>query len=263
VSGLLTLDTDALAPGAHTLTVRVTDAAGNPTVAVTGTINVAGRVPVATPNGSGASRAAKLSARWSSTTKPRRRLGFTTRPTVTGRLVDEHANPIAAAAVDVLVRERRAGAATTRIATALTGADGTFKLALPSGPSRAITIQYTAFSGDPAPASAVALSAVVRAQLTASISPRSVRVGRPLRLSGRLRLLPRRGVDITIQARQHGVWRTVDTVKTRARGHFGWTYRFPSRSQAGRTFFFRARVSSPIYPFAAGASRAVRVRVRR
>ena len=44
-------------------------------------------------------------------------------------------------------------------------------------------------------------------------------------------------------------------------GRLRWRYRF-SRSAAGRTFAFRVRVDSPIYPFAPGNSRTMLVRVR-
>jgi hypothetical protein len=44
-------------------------------------------------------------------------------------------------------------------------------------------------------------------------------------------------------------------------GKFRWRYRF-SRVAAGRTFAFRARVDSPLYPFAVGNSKAMFVRVR-
>jgi hypothetical protein len=261
VSGLLTLDTDRLTPGTHALTIRVGDAAGNEAIASTNTISVVGSVPIGSPNGTGASRSAKLTARHATTRKRARRVTFTTRPTITGRVVDEAGSPIAVAAVDVLARDRRAGARTTRIATATTGGDGTFRVTLPSGPSRNLTVQYTAFSGDASPAAAVKLTALVRAQLSASVSPRAPRVGQLLRLNGRLRYMRRARVDVTIQARRDGVWRTADTVKTRSDGRFSWPYRF-RRGQAGRTFVFRARVNSAIYPFAAGNSKAIRVRVR-
>jgi 5-hydroxyisourate hydrolase-like protein (transthyretin family) len=83
-----------------------------------------------------------------------------------------------------------------------------------------------------------------------------------VRLSGRLSSLPRRGVVVSVQARQAGVWRTVDTVETRSDGRCSWPYRF-QRGQGGRTFAFRARVKSPNHPFAPGKSRTIAVRVRR
>jgi 5-hydroxyisourate hydrolase-like protein (transthyretin family) len=262
LDGALTLNTDLLAAGTHALQVRVSDPAGNQTVAASATITTTGPLAPGTNNGVGASRFAKLTARHSSTPKRARRLGFSTRPTITGRLVDEAGKPIAGAAVDVLVRERRVGAPSERIATATTGADGSIRVQLPSGPSRTITVQYTAFAGDPKPAATVRLTALVRAQLSASVAPRSPRVGRPLRLTGRLRYLRRKGVDVAIQARDGRVWRTVDSVKTRSDGRFRWTYRFRSPASAGRRYVFRARVNSTIYPFSAGNSRAVNVRVR-
>lgn len=261
-SGVVTLNTDALTPGAHTLTVLVSDAAGNQTVAHTATITVVGALPVGTPNGNGASRSAQLSARWSNTKRSVRRLGFKTAPSITGKLVGPNGIGIGSAAVDVLSRDRRSSAPTARIATALTAADGTFRVKLRSGPSRTITVQYTAFSGDSAPAAKARLSTRVRARLSATLTPRSVRIGRLLRVRGRLRYLRRARVDIAIQARDGRVWRTVDVVKTHADGRFSWPYRFRSRGSAGRTYAFRARVNSPIYPFAPGNSRATRVRVR-
>ena len=262
VSGLLTLDTDALTPGAHNLTIAITDAAGNQTVASTATITVAGSVPAGTANGAGASRAARLESRFAGRRPRTRRMGFRTRPTITGRLLNEGGAPITGAAVDVLARERRRGATSARIATALTGADGVFRIQLPSGPSRTITVQYTAFSGDAAPAARVTLRALVRASLTASASTRSPRLGRLFRVRGRLRNLPIRGVDVAIQARDGRVWRTVDTVKTGSDGRYSWPYRFRSGNSAGRAYFFRARVDSSSYPFEAGSSRVIRVRVR-
>ncbi len=159
-------------------------------------------------------------------------------------------------------RDHRSGAPTTRIAGALTGADGTFRVKLPSGPSRTITVQYTAFSGDSAPAAKVRLSTRVGARLSASISPRSVRIGQLLRVRGRLLYLPRKGVTVSIQARDGRVWRTVDTVETRKDGRYSWPYRFRPRSAGGR-FVFRTRVKGSNYPFEAGNSNVIAVRVRR
>lgn len=261
VNGALTLNTDVLAAGTHDLTVRVVDAAGNVTTPVTTKITTTGPRPQGA-NGAGASRLAGLTARFATGSPKTRRIGFATRPKITGRLVDENGKPITGAAIDVLARERRTGALSAPIATPTTGADGSFGVELPSGPSRTITVRYTAFTGDPKPAGSVALRALVAARISASISSRTPRAGRRVRISGRLRYLPRKNVVVSIQARQGGVWRNVDTVETRSDGRFSWPYRF-GRGQAGRTFFFRARVKSPNYPFEPGTSATIRVRVRR
>jgi len=262
LSGLLTLNTDALSPGAHALTVRVSDAAGNQHVAATSTISVVGSLPPGTPNGTSASRAAKLSARFASNGKRTRRLGTRTRPTITGQLADAAGKPIVAAAVQVLVRQRRAGARSTQVATPLTGNDGRFRVQLPPGPSRTITVRYTAFSGDAKPAASLKLNALVRAQLSASMSPRSVSLRQLTRMTGRLSHLRRGGVEVAIQSRDGRVWKTIHTTKTSRDGRFRWSYRFRNPISRHRTYFFRARVSSPIYPFAPGNSRAMAIRVR-
>jgi hypothetical protein len=83
-----------------------------------------------------------------------------------------------------------------------------------------------------------------------------------MRLSGRLGYLPRRGVAVIIQVRNGRVWQTYGVVKTDADGRYRWTYRFKTRGSAGKTFAFRAKVDSPIYPFTATTSRPVYVSVR-
>jgi hypothetical protein len=111
VEGLLTLNTDVLSPGGHDLAIRISDAAGNETVVRSAKITVVGPRPAGTPNGSGASRFAKLTAQFAGKRVRRvRRFGFRTLPAISGRLADENGNPIASATVDVLVRNRRAGA---------------------------------------------------------------------------------------------------------------------------------------------------------
>jgi hypothetical protein len=263
VNGLLTVDTDRLSPGGHELTVRVGDAAGNQTVARTATIRVVGPRPTGTPNGSGASRFAKLTAQFAGRRAARvRRFGFRTLPVITGRLVDERGNPIGAAAVDVLVRDRRAGAERQRIATATTGGDGTFRVQLPSGPSRTITLQYTPFTGDPKPSTTATLSARVRGRISAALHPRVLSLGGRIALSGRLGYLRRRGVTVVIQVRNGRMWQTYGVPKTDSEGRYRWTYRFKTRGSAGKTFAFRAKVDSPLYPFTSTTSRPVYVSVR-
>lgn len=259
-NGLLQTDTTKIPDGPHELLVAVRDAANNVLTRSLGTVTVAnGGVPIA--NGANPSRLAKITAAFTTTRKRSRTLGFTATPTVQGRLVNESGGAITGATVVVLGRLRQAGARDAQIATATTGADGGFSLKLPSGPSRTITFAYTAFSGDAKPATTATLKTTVRARVAASIRPRSVRAGNRITLSGRLTLLPRRNVQVKIQARQGKTWRTVDDVRTSSGGGFRWRYRFPAR-QARRTYAFRARVASDVYPFAAGNSKTLKVRVR-
>jgi hypothetical protein len=260
---VLIADTTKVADGSHTLTVVARDAANNAVTRSLGTVIVAnGAAPGAgAPNGQGASRLAKLTARFAKTKRRSRTLTFTGSPKMTGSLEDEHGAAIAGARVDVLARQRRAGAQSIPIASVTTDADGAFAYKLPGGPARTITFSYAAFSGDAKPAATAVLRVLVHAPVTAKAAPRSPRARDPFTISGRVVRLPRAGVQVTIQARDGKRWRTVDSVKTRANGRYTWHYRFKA-SAGGHTFSFRARVDSPLYPFTAGNSRSVIVRVR-
>jgi hypothetical protein len=260
-TGDIAVETTKVADGPHAVTLRIVDAAGNRKDVAGPQIVVGnGAVPGA-PNGASASRLARLSARFASTKRRALRLRYGSRPTIRGRLVDEHGQPIAGAAVAVLQRLRRAGASAEQIDAVRTAADGTFSYKLTGGPSRTMTLAYSAFANDPKPAATTSLRTVVRALVSARIRPRSVRARTPITMAGRLRLLGREGVEVKIQARDGNRWRTIDDVKTTRGGRFRWTYRFKS-SGGGRTFGFRARVESPVYPFAAGNSKPMFVRVR-
>ncbi len=257
---VLQVDTTKVADGAHELLVTARDAANNVTTRTAGTVTVANGAP-SIPNGTGASRLAKLTARFATTRQRARHLRYRSRPTVRGRLVDESGQPIAGASVALLERRKRAGAPTTQVATVQTAADGTFSHRLGPGPSRTITLAYTAFSNDAEPTTTSALRTIVRAPVSAALRPRSVRAGGRVRITGRLTLLGREGIEVKIQGRNGRRWQTIGDARTARRGTFRWSYRF-SRAAAGRTFAFRVRVSSPIYPFATSTSRTLVVRVR-
>jgi hypothetical protein len=258
-SQLLQVDTAKVPDGNQELVVTVRDAANNALARSLGLVTVANGGAV--PNGPNPSRLAKITARFTTSKKTSRRLRYTATPTVKGVLVDDHGQPITGATVAVLARLKQSGARDAQAATAQTGADGGFSLKLPSGPSRTITFAYTAFSGDAKPAATARLRTTVRATVSARIAPRSVRAGKSITLSGRLGPLPRKGIEVTMQARQGSKWRTIDGVRTTSGGAFRWRYRFSTR-QARRTYAFRARVASQNYPFAAASSKAALVRVR-
>jgi hypothetical protein len=71
---------------------------------------------------------------------------------------------------------------------------------------------------------------------------------------------PRPGKLVALQAFDRGRWRTFAITRSHQRGRYSRAYRF-TRS-AGRTFRFRAHLPREgAYPYAAGNSRVVRVRV--
>lgn len=260
VSRDIPVDTTAIPNGVHPVRLRIIDAAGNRKDVAGPLVAIANSSP-GTPNGTRASRSAKLTARFTTTGKQSRRLSYQARPRTRGHLVNETKQPIVGATIAVLVRTAQAGARSEQVNTVTTAGDGSFSYRLGPGPSRRVTFSYTAFAGDPKAAAARSLKTLVRAQLTATASSRSPRVGARFAIRGRLRWLARSGVQVTIQVRSDGRWRPLGNVKTTARGNYIFRYRFV-RFARGRTITFRARVDSPIYPFAAGNSRLLRVHVR-
>jgi hypothetical protein len=260
-TGDIAVDTTKVPDGPHGVTLRITDAAGNRKDVAGPQIVVGnGAVPGA-PNGASASRLARITARFATTKRRSLQLRYGSRPTIRGKLVDEHGRPITGATVAVLQRARRAGARAEQIDAVKTGGDGTFSYKLAGGPSRTMTFGYSAFANDPEPAATSSLTTSVPAVVSARIRPRSLRAGRRITLTGRLQLLGREGIEVKVQARNQRIWRVIGTVKTTRGGKFRWRYRF-SQAGAGKTFAFRVRVDSPIYPFAAGYTKAIFVRVR-
>jgi hypothetical protein len=148
--------------------------------------------------------------------------------------------------------------------TAITNARGSFSLRVPPGPSRRLRAAYRVRPEDAFLVCSRPLNLNVPARATLSASPRQVRPGGRVRLSGRLRggHVPRRGKLIDLEARDAGRWRDFDTVRTDRRGRFRTSYRFSRRARRG-TYPIRVKVrADSSYPFALGYSPAVRVRVR-
>jgi hypothetical protein len=260
-SKVVQVDTTKVPDGSHELLVTVRDAANNARTTSLGTVTIANGAGPGAANGGSASRLAKITAGFATTRKRSLQLRYGSQPTIRGAVVTEGGQAIAGATVAVLQRPRRAGAVAVQVATVTTQADGTFSYKLAPGPSRTLTFAYSAFANDPKPAATSSLTTRVPAVMSARIRPRALRAGGRITLTGRLSLLGREGVEVKIQARNGRRWQTIATVKTARGGTFRWRYRF-SRAGAGRTFAFRVRSDSPIYPFAPGTSKAMLVRVR-
>jgi hypothetical protein len=254
-SGSLSFDTAALPDGNHAFRLVVTDATGVNAVAY-------GPVQVRTQNQLAECDPAAnspVSARFKGTRRSAvtRRSGATT---VSGRI----AGAGAGVTVSLLSRERRSGATATVASTAVTRASGTFTLRVPKGASRNLRAAWRVRATDPYLACSKALTVRVPARGTLRVTPRVVRAGRSIRLSGRLLggRVPANGKLIDLQAHEAGRWRTFASVRTKTSGAFTARYRFRS-SAPRRSYAMRARIRpDAAYPFSVGYTRSVKVRVR-
>lgn len=185
---------------------------------------------------------------------------------VTGRLTDDTGRPIGSAVLDVLARSRRAGARRRRIATVRTRADGGFRYrARAGGFSRNLRFEYRVFSLDEQPAAAATVTLAVRAGVRLRVSPRRNSSRGRIRFSGRWLGRARDGVQVALYAVDRTSRRCVpvEILETDDKGRFRYRYRFV-RTFAPFTYRFQGRgARQPGYPYAAGASRVVLVRIVR
>jgi hypothetical protein len=252
----ITWDSNSVADGTHQARLLVDDAAGNRLVH--GPFQIAVRN---TPSSCGPGPAGlEIAARFR---KSGRRLtvrrGKAVR--IRGRLTNAGA-PVAGATVHLVGRVRRHGSAPRAVGrTAVTGADGRFKLRAPARLSRTLWLGVRAGAGDTTFTCSRALRLGVRARATLRASRTRLSGAGTVRFRGRLRggHVPRRGKIIVLQGRENGRWRTFANTRTNRRGRFTARYRFSGNPG---TYPVRALVPADAsYPFAAGASRPVRIRV--
>jgi hypothetical protein len=152
-----------------------------------------------------------------------------------------------------------------RVEHLVSGRDGGFRLRLPAGPSRRVTVSF-AGGGGLAP-SRRALRLSVRAGVTLRARPTSLRTGDAVELSGRVRRagtrISRAGKLVTISYFEQASrrWRPAILTRTDRGGRFEASYRF--RYVSGRALI-RLRATAPAeagWAFAAGSSPPVRVEV--
>jgi hypothetical protein len=248
-----------LAAGTRTLKVRVVDAGGNATESGPFDVRIGGPL-----NGTAAEAGAKLTARFARNRRGTLVLGFGKRARINGRLTTAAGAPIANATVQVLDRELRTGTSYRQQLEVTTGADGTFTVLAGKGAARAIRFEYRFRRALAQPDVARRVELRVKAASTLSISPRRVRPGGRIRISGRLRGLPtpRSGKVVELQALENGRWRDFRSTRARRSGRFATSYRF-QRASSGSSFLIRARIRrDDSYPYYLGYSPRVRVRVR-
>jgi hypothetical protein len=177
---------------------------------------------------------------------------------LTGRLLDNHGDPIGSACLDVIQQIVGGGAA--RIIThAKTRTDGTFAVRLPAAPSRLIEVAYRAFSADTNYTVQAKITELVRAGVRLEIAPRQASANGTIVLTGRvLGPVPAQGVVVELLVHYRGRWEPFRDPRTDSSGHFRVVYQF--EGGIGR-FPFRAAVPAgqASFPYSSGYSNVVDV----
>jgi hypothetical protein len=254
-----------LPAGRRTLKLRIVDAADNVLDRGPYTVDVATPSDRGPLNGADATEAGTLTAHFRGTSRTHRTVGYGARVRIGGRLLNAAGRPIAGAQLRVLTRDRRSGAAFVDRYGATTGADGSYRVTVRAAASRLTQVAWRSHTRDPGFQESAYLTLNARAASSLTASPRTVAVGRSLRLSGGVRgSVPSRGVPLIFQGRSgRGRYHTFAEGRANRHGRFVGHYRFRSASSRGRTFSFRVKLRGDArFPYALGYSAPVRVRVR-
>jgi hypothetical protein len=256
----------------------VQDAAGNSSTVYAGTISIdnpgsSTSTPIGpgspaavrgAPNGTNASDQAKLTSRWTTTTKATRTTGYGQPDRVTGRLTTSTGEPISGALLDVTATAAQEGARAASLASVRTGPTGAWTLTLPRGiSSSALRISYRGHVNDTVPVATATLTLRVHAGITLRITPRTSSVGDTIVFSGTLHgaPIPPGGKQLVLEARSRGEWIEFRTIDTDAKGRYRATYRFKFAGPI--TYRFRVLSSQEAdFPYLDGASNVVDVHER-
>jgi hypothetical protein len=272
VSDTITWNTANVNDGQHALQAIVEDAAHNTRVFYSATITTENSHTNETsstltsqpatgpgsPNGSNASEAAVLHLN-----APH----IITRPfphralTITGRLTDNQGHPIAGATLDT--NQRYAGYTTSLpLKTTTTKPDGTFTITTPPGPSRAIQVNYRAFSRDPSYAASDSITETVNASVQLKITPRHTNPAGTIVLQGKVQgPIPPQGTIVELLVHYLGHWEPFRTPITDKHGNFKVRYQF--QGGLGR-FPFRAEIPAGQagFPYTRGYSHTIDINTR-
>jgi hypothetical protein len=268
VSADVMLDTTPFANGAHHVQVSAIDAAGNAASVLDRTVTVANPSPcangVAAPGGA-VQGGAVLSASWHASRAATLTTSFGRAGVIDGSLTQANGAAIPGVPVEIASAPVSEPSAPATTALARTDAGGRFSVKVSAvGPSRRECVAYRGPSGAGTPLALHVLALAVRAPVKLAISPRVVNAGRTIHFSGRLLggHVPAGGKQVILEARSAGSgWLEFKVVRSNSLGRFRASYRF--RFPGPATYEFRALCEAEgDYPFARGASNAVRVHER-
>jgi hypothetical protein len=281
------IDTGQLADGAHSFVVKAFDAADNEKASTTRYATVRNSTPTtptqpdAGPNGGGGSglpngvgtgadssgnamtAGPRLSVTFDQNNKTKLAAKYGRRIAVHGRLSDGNGAPIGDAQVAYTAQSAKPGASVQNLGSVRTDSAGTFSLAVATKlGSRQLRFGYSPQIGGAIAVTAQAQLDVV-APVTFKVGPKHTRNRHAVAFSGRLTAgpMPRKGKLVNLQVVVDGRWHTFATVRSSKTGKFKYRYRF-TRTFRRVTYRFRALSRyEAAYPFVAGHSKTVRVRV--
>jgi hypothetical protein len=183
-----------------------------------------------------------------------------------GRLTRADGAGIAARELRVVARPSRGALAPLAASTLTSGERGGFVLRLEPGPSRRIAVSFRGDAGLQE-ATRPSLELRVRAGISLSAAPLSLKNGQAVRLSGRVRArgaaVPRRGKLVAIQYLEAatGRWRPVLVTRSDHSGRFHARYRFRYVSGAASIRLRATALAEERWPYAPGSSRPVTLSV--
>jgi hypothetical protein len=181
---------------------------------------------------------------------------------VRGRLSTPEGNPMQGVAVQAFTQVRDGTSPPRLIATVKTSRTGRFSFLVRRGPSRTIRIRYQGAAQIRSATQRVVL--YVRSATSMRPSRRLLVNGETVRFTGRVRTgrIPVKGKLVELEVLVRGRWRTFATTRANRRGLWRYDYRFDG-TRGLQEYRFRAKIPRETgYPFAAGGSRVIRVRVR-
>ena len=275
---------ESLAPGTYLFRAEALDGAGNAgstTRRADGTEMALRKPPPpspppapggAGPDGSGHRRASRGKTRIFARLRRGKRSGtavtvaYGTAATLAGRLVDADGAGLAERRIRVVARPSRGALLRPWRSAVETGRHGRFSLTLPAGPSRRIAVVFPG-DGSHERSLRAPLSLRVRSRVVLRAAPLELRTGQAIRLWGSVRTrgapLPRRGKLLAIQYLEAatGRWRPVLVTRSDHDGRFRARYRFRYVIGTARIRLRAVALAEERWPYVAGASRPVTVRV--
>jgi hypothetical protein len=247
-----------ISDGSHRLTVLVTDAAGNATTVLNREV-IVGRGAC---NGTCEDQA-KLTASNAKLLKSITRGYARSGLRLSGALREPTDSPVTDARLELLQQPSYTGAPLRAIASTTTNAAGEWTFVVPRGPSRVLLVAWRSHALDTGYAAQLEYHENVFADVEL-FAPRRVGAGVPFDFRGELigGYTPPEHSLIQMEIFFLGRWRTIETLRTNARGRFSYRYTFSPEVADRTSYLFRAVIQySRVYPFLAATSWPVRVRV--